>query len=182
MLLTLTACASDDQDLRDSLAAVQEVDEPAVTPAVPVEVSAELIDPEGTAVGTAWFRNDDGRAMVEVQVAGVTSGFHPMFLHDVGMCTAESATSDGPAEADPFRAAGEVLLDLPALLVLEDGVGSITTLAGSISLDQLLADDGTALLIGPAVDDLADIPSVPDEELPPQTTAGSQVACGAIGE
>ena len=173
--LTLTGCAGEDEDLADDIAAATQADEDAAVQEdedpevrrVPVEASTDLVDPEGSTVGTAWFRDDDGRAMVEVQVAGLAEGFHPMYLSLVGGCDVDETATDGQ------------FLELPALLVLENGVGSMSTLAGSMSLDALLAEEGTALLIGPPVDTLADIREVVGDEVGPFTT-GSQVACGAI--
>lgn len=164
--LVMTGCGSADEP-EDSAAGVTNGEESA-DPIVPVEVSTDLVDPEGSVVGTAWFRDDDGRAMVEVQLAGLTEGFHPMYLSDMGTCDLADTAGDDPA-----------FLDLPALLVLEDGVGSMSTLAGPMSLDELLADDGTAIVLTEAVDTQADIPSAAGEQIAPLDT-GSQVACGAI--
>ena len=169
--LALAGCSAGDDELADSLAAVtqgeevQDEDAPEES-GVPVEVSTDLVDAEGSVVGTAWFRDDD-RAMVEVQVAGLTGGFHPMYLYPAGTCDFEGA-ADGDA----------ALLELPPVLVLENGVGSMTTLAGSMTLDDLLAEAGTALLIAPAVATLGDIPTVSEQVAP--LSAGSRVACGAI--
>ena len=161
--LAVAGCGSADEPA-DSGAGVTADEEDSADPLVPVEVSTDLVDPEGSVVGTAWFRDDDGRAMVEVQVAGLTAGFHPMYLYEQGTCDPGTA-ADQPA-----------VLDLPALLVLEDGVGSMSTLAGPMSLDELLADDGTAIVITAAVDTLADIPG---GQAPP-LESGSHVACGAV--
>jgi len=178
--IALTGCAAGNEDLADDLAAVtgsEQDDLAAVTGSgqddaaalVPVEVSTELLDPEGSDVGTAWFRDDDGRAVVEVQVAGLTAGFHPMYLREAGSCAFEDTGASDPE-----------LLELPALLVLENGVGSMSTVAGSMALDTLLAEDGTALVIGPGVETLADVPPVPTED-PAAFVTGSRVACGAVG-
>ncbi|SFF47748.1 hypothetical protein [Blastococcus tunisiensis] len=180
--LALAGCGGDDEQLADDIAAATESDGDAATPEedaaapeaedpdvrrVPVEASTDLVDPEGSEVGRAWFRDDGGRAMVEVQVAGLAGGFHPMYLYEAGTCDVAD-TADGAA-----------FLELPALLVLENGVGSMSTLAGPMPLDTLLAEEGTAILIGPPVDTLADIDEVLDDEVGPVTT-GSQVACGVV--
>jgi Cu-Zn family superoxide dismutase len=166
--LALAGCAADDEEPAEGLPGVTQVDEESAGPLVPVEVSTQLIDPEGSEVVTAWVRDDDGRAIVELEVAGLTAGFHPLYLYEVGTCDLDDTAAEGAA-----------FVELPALLVLEDGVGSMTTLAGSMSLDELLADDGAALLIAPAVETLADIPSVPNEKHATFAT-GSRVACGAL--
>lgn len=166
--LAMAGCGSAEEEPADSVDSVTEGEGNSAAPLVPVEVSTDLVDPGGSVVGTASFRDDDGRAMVEVQVTGLTEGFHPMYLYEVGTCDLAGTAADDAT-----------FLDLSALLVLEDGVGSMSTLVGPMSLDELLADDGTALVIAQAVDTLADIPSAAGEQgAPPET--GSHVACGAI--
>lgn len=165
--LALAGCGSADEPADSPAGATEDEGDSAET-LVPVEASTDLVDPEGSVVGTAWFRDDDGRAMVEVQVAGLTEGFHPMYLYEEGTCDLTGTAADDLA-----------FLELPALLVLENGVGSMSTLAGPMSLDELLADDGSAVVITQAVDTLADIPAAPGEQTAPLET-GSQVACGAV--
>ncbi|MCZ2857302.1 lipoprotein [Blastococcus sp. VKM Ac-2987] len=180
--LALAGCSSGDEELAENLTAVVEGEqvleeeagedeapdeEAEAESGVAVEVSTDLEDAEGSVVGTAWFRDDEGRGMVEVQVAGLTAGFHPMYLYPGGTCEA-GATAEEDA----------VLLELPPVLVLENGVGSISTLAGTMTLDDLLIEGGTALLIAPAVATLGDIPTVTEQVAP--LTTGSRVACGAI--
>lgn len=183
--LALAGCSGGEEELAEKLTAVtqegavqqdpleaeedEEEEEDPEGAGVPVEIETDLVDAEGTIVGTAWFRDESDRAMVEVQVAGLTAGFHPMYLYPVGTCQLGGTAIDG---AD--------LVELPPVLVLETGVGSITTLAGSTGLDELVAGDGSAVLIGPAVAGLGDIPTVSEEVDP--LSSGSQVACGAIGD
>lgn len=182
--LVLTGCADGyDEELAERLADVVQDEEAEVTQdeeaedtvddeevLVPVEESTELVDADGTAVGTATFRDDDDRAAVEVEVSGLTAGYHPMYLYTGGTCEPDDEAVDGTA----VRA-------LPPLLVLEDGFGSITTLVGSTGLDQLLAGSGSALVIAPAVAGLGELPQAVDEENDLVTT-GSLVACGVIAE
>jgi Cu/Zn superoxide dismutase len=167
-MVAVAGCGADDDQSADSVAGVAQEGEESADPLVPVEVSTELVDPEGSEIGSAWFRDDDGRAIVELQVAGLSAGFHPLYLYELGTCDLDDTAVEDAA-----------LVELPALLVLEDGVGSMTTLAGSMSLDELLADDGTALLIAPGVETLSDVPAVRDDQSAVSVT-GSRVACGAL--
>jgi Cu/Zn superoxide dismutase len=160
-VLALSACSSADEP-EDTAGAPTDSESAAEETLVPVEESAELLDPEGSTVGRAWLRDDEGRAMLELQVTGLTAGFHPVQLGEGGSCEAD----------DPGA-----LLDLPPVLVLEEGVGSMTTLAGSMPLDELLADDGTGVFVGEAVEGLGDLPTGSE-------TGGaeaSRVACGVVG-
>lgn len=159
LLLATAACSSSDDRLGD------DADVPAGDTTsgeevlVPVERSAELVDPEGSVLGTAWLREADNGTELEVQAAGLTQGFHGMYLFDVASCDA----------VDP-GATGTVL---SPVLVLDNGVGSITTLVGSVDLDTVLEGGGPAVVIADAVASPGDV----DDAGP-----GSRIACGAFAE
>jgi hypothetical protein len=104
---------------------------------VPVEVTADLVDPEGSTVGTAWMRDTENGTELEVSVTGLTPGTHPVTVHAIGDCD--------PAQA--FGAVGDVVAELPSVLVLDSGVGSLTTLVGPTPLEDLLAGDGVAAVV-----------------------------------
>lgn len=160
-LLALTGCSSAEEH-DDTASGTTDGEASAEETLVPVEESAELVDPEGSRVGRAWLRDDEGRAMLELQLTGLTAGFHPVQLGESGSCEAD----------DPGA-----VIDLPPVLVLEEGVGSMTTLAGSMPLDELLADDGTAVFVGEAVEGLGDLPTGSETS----SAEASRVACGVVG-
>ena len=157
LLLTVTACGSADPEEVDAADGAGAAQSEAV---VPVEKSTDLVDPEGSVLGTAWVRDADsgGAAELEVQVAGLTQGFHGMRLYEVGSCAA--VVPGAPATL------------LPPMLVLENGVGSITTLVGPVSLNELLEGDGVTVVINDAVEGAA--------EGLEGDSPGSRVACGAF--
>lgn len=163
LLLTVTACSSDDTEAADAVADDQAASAEGAleddAAQVPVERSTELLDPEGSTVGAAWLRDSDGGdvAELEVQVAGLTQGFHGIRLYETGSCEAV-----GPEVPSTL---------LPPVLVLENGVGSITTLVGPVSLDELVQDGDVTVVVDDAAEDAP-------EALVPGT--GSQVACGAF--
>ncbi|WNV77673.1 superoxide dismutase family protein [Geodermatophilus sp. DSM 44513] len=184
VLLALTACAADDgEQLREDLAAVtaaeaaprvpdsgegegpeEEQDDRAVLE--PAEVPTDLVDPEGSVIGTAYLRDEQRGTEVEVEVMGMTPGFHGVGLYDVGACDAAGA----PAEA--FSSVGELLTPLPPVLVLDNGVGVTTALVDSAPVvEELLVGNGTAVVIGDAAVDLA------AAQAPP---VGSRMACAAF--
>lgn len=149
LLLTASACGGADPEEIDP-----DADEPAASEEVlvPVERSSELVDREGSTVGSAWLREEDTDvAELEVRVAGLTAGYHGIRVFEGGSC-------DSLEPTDPS-------ILLPPLLVLENGVGSLSTLVGPISLDELLEGDGVTVLVDEAVVDLADVGS------------GSRLAC-----
>lgn len=196
LLLAATACASDPS--QDQPGAAATATEQSAAPIEPVEVPTELVDPEGSVIGTAWFRDARNGTEVEVQVAGLPEGFHGMHLHEVGTCdTGQAPPTGDAAQTEAFASAGEHIGsdqtahgdhagDLPALRVIEGGVGSLTALVGPMSLEDLLDRDGTTLIIHEAADNLANIPpryapEGPDGETLTSGDSGPRVACGAIG-
>ncbi|MDT0275898.1 hypothetical protein [Blastococcus goldschmidtiae] len=151
VLLTATACTANDGE-GDVLP-----DEQATTdgPIVPVDLSADLEDPEGSVLGTAELSDDvlTDFAELEVKVSGLTAGFHGIRLFEADSC------------ADLASAPSVVL---PPMLVLEDGVGKITTLVGQVSLDELVEGDGVTVVLDQAVPGVAEVGT------------GSQLACGSF--
>lgn len=173
VLLALTSCATHEEELRADLAAVTaeapaEPEEQAQEePLVPVEVTSDLVDPEGSTVGTAVLRETE----LEVGVSGLTPGFHAMGVYAVGDCTAGEVPAGDGAAALP--AAGALVTALPPVLVLDDGVGSLTTLVGPTPLEELLAGDGTAAIVDEAAGGTADQQPQPD---------ATRVACAAFAD
>lgn len=174
VLLALTGCASagDDERLRAEIAAVTGAEEGGAEPvedetSVPVTVPTDLVDPEGSTVGSAVLSEEPRGVLLTVEVSGLDPGLHGMGLYETGACTV------GP-DSQVFASAGEELLTLPPVLVLGSEVGVTSTLVDDdADFTELLAGDGTAVLIGPAAPD-------PDALLP--LTEGSRAACGAFRE
>ncbi|SNS18646.1 Cu/Zn superoxide dismutase [Geodermatophilus pulveris] len=167
VLLALTACTTDDgqEQLRSDLAEVTAEEEPESPVLEPAEATTELVDPEGSVLGGATVSTVEQGTEVTVDVAGLTPGFHPMGLYAVGDCTPGDA-----AAGAPFPSVGELLAVLPPVLVLDDGVGSLTALVESTpALEELVVADGSALVLQEAVPDLAAV-----------EPTGSALACGAF--
>ena len=133
--LVLTACGDDEDGVGGSFEAL---DDGAVTetPEVLVDVTSELVDPEGSVLGTATFTSTTAGTEIEVEASGLTPGDHPMLLVGEGGC-AEGAVD------------GEPVADLPALPVTDQEVGALDTLAGEFDLDLLVDEDGTSLIVLP---------------------------------
>lgn len=117
VLLALTSCATHEEELRADLAAVtaeapaEPGEQAQEEPPVPVEVTADLVDPEGSTVGTAVLRDTANGTELEVGVSGLTPGFHAMGVYAVGDCTAGEVPAGDPAAA--FPAAGALVTALP---------------------------------------------------------------------
>ncbi|MCZ2824255.1 MULTISPECIES: hypothetical protein [unclassified Modestobacter] len=110
------------------------------TPEVLLDLTGELVDPEGSVLGTATFSSTTNGTEIEVDASGLTPGDHPMLLVSEGGCT-EDAIDSAP------------VADLPALPVTEQEVGELSTLAGEFDLDLLADEDGTSLIVLPLDDE-----------------------------
>lgn len=161
---------------------------------------ADLVTPEGEPRGTVEFAEVDGGTMVTAQAMDLPPGFHGLHIHTTGLCEPDSANPSGPGERGAFLSAGGHLKgdddeavhpnhagDLPPLYVADDGTGEIVTFTDRLDRDQLLDDDGSAVMIHEKSDNLANIPERyapdgPDEDTHMAGDGGSRIACGVVTE
>ncbi|MCO7218857.1 hypothetical protein [Klenkia sp. PcliD-1-E] len=132
---------------------------PVVSEPVPVERSAELQDAGGSTIGSATLSQAATAAgtTVELDAAGLSVGEHPLTLLDSADCAAALEGSGQPVEG----------AELAGLVVQDDGGGQVSATV-DVQLEDLLDDDGSALLVGPADTDAAG-------------PTGSEQACAAFG-
>jgi len=169
---------------------------------------ARMITPEGGQVATATieFSNTGGKefATITVQTAStgiLTPGFHGLHIHAVGKCEADSVAPGGGAPGNFLSAGGHFQApghnehpqsgDLTSLQVRSDGSGLLVTTTDAFTKDELLAGEGTSIIVHADDDNFANIPAdrytqVNGTPGPDQTTlttgdAGKRVACGVIG-
>lgn len=156
-LLLLTACG-DDGNPSGVGGSFEGLDDGEVTetPEVLVDLTGEVVDPEGSVLGTATFSDSDTGTQLDLEVSGLTPGDHEMLLVGEGGC-AEDAIE------------GEAIADLPVLPVTEQEIGELSTLAGSFGLDELADEDGTSLIVLPLAGDAVG-------------QDGAWVACASIGD
>jgi superoxide dismutase, Cu-Zn family len=159
-------------------------------------LTATLVDPEGTDVGTVQLSEVEGGTQVSVQVTGLPPGFHGLHLHAIGVCEADSTNPSDPSMTGDFLSAGghigagesdhgEHPGDLPALYVAGSGDGSLTAVTDALTLSDLTDDDGSAVLVHAGRDDFANIPeryapNGPDEMTLNTGDAGGRIACGPV--
>jgi superoxide dismutase, Cu-Zn family len=155
-------------------------------------------------VATATFEFANGYAKITVETTGqgaLTPGFHGVHIHSVGKCEANSVAPTGGAPGDFLSAGGHFQApghegqpmsgDLTSLEVRKDGAALLVTTTDAFTKDELLAGQGTAIMIHAGSDNFANIPAdrytqVNGAPGPDQTTmstgdAGKRVACGVIG-
>ena len=180
-LLVLSAC-SDDSD--DSSA---DTDTAASGDAL---ATAAVANADGDELGTATITDIDGETSeLSVEFSGLEPGMYGMHLHAVGTCEPDSVApdddSDDPETGDFLSAGGHLGSDdhdhpdhggdLPALRVTTD----------RISEDDLLDDDGSAIIIHEDADNYGNIPERyaedgPDEDTLSTGDAGGRQACGVF--
>lgn len=157
------------------------------------ELTASLISPSGTPVGTAKFTTSGSDAVrVDVTVtSGVTPGFHGMHIHAVGKCENNSTAPTGGAPGAFLSAGGHLQVDgrtghpasgdLVSIQVDQNGRGETVTTTDAVTLSDI---SGKAIIIHSGPDNFANIPSryapAPDSETLATGDAGSRVACGVI--
>ncbi|MGY1637797.1 superoxide dismutase family protein [Geodermatophilus sp. SYSU D00742] len=160
------------------------------------ELTARLVDPEGTEVGTATFTDADGGLRVSVQVEGLPPGFHGFHVHAIGRCEPDSPSPTDPTTRGDFLSAGghlgagtadhgEHAGDLPVLYVDRSGAGSLTTVTDTLTGDDLTDDDGSAVMVHAGRDNYANVPERyapggPDEMTRATGDAGGRIACGPV--
>jgi Cu-Zn family superoxide dismutase len=173
-------------------------------PAAPESLTAHLIAPDGAKVATATFEFANGYAKITVETTGqgsLTPGFHGMHLHSVGKCEANSVAPNGGAPGDFLSAGGHYQApghtgnpmsgDLTSLQVRKDGGALLVTTTDAFTKEDLLAGQGTAIVIHAASDNFGNIPADrytqtngapgPDHTTMSTGDAGKRVACGVIG-
>jgi superoxide dismutase, Cu-Zn family len=144
---------------------------------------AVLQNADGDRVGVAFFRERYDVVEVSAAVWDQTPGFHGFHVHTVGLCEPPGFTSAeghyNPTGANHGDHAG----DLPSLLVMDDGSARLQVVTDRFSIRELLAGDGSALMVHSDRDNFANIPERyggPDAETLSTGDAGSRVACGVI--
>lgn len=159
-------------------------------------LTATLVDPKGSEVGTVSFSEVEGGMQVSVDVTGLPPGFHGFHVHAVGVCEPNSVNPTDPSMTGDFLSAGghigagesdhgEHQGDLPILLVTKSGTGSLTAVTDALTLTDLTDDDGSAVMVHAGRDNYANIPERyapggPDQMTRNTGDAGGRIACGTV--
>ena len=137
-------------------------------------VMARLVTADGTDAGKVTFQSMRAGMLVQVDLSGLPVGPHAIHIHEIGAC-----------EPD-FSAAGEHLApdghehgfaqteaphagDLPNLIVADDGTARAEFLNWRLTPEDLLDQDGSAVIVHEREDSYMD-----------PTSAGDPLACGVV--
>ena len=161
-------------------------------------VTADLLAPDGSKRGSATLSFDGDAAVIDVKATGLTPGPHGFHVHKTGKCEPKSPDPADPTKTGDFLSAGGHLAadgqvhgdhdgDLPPLLVAADGTASLTFATDRVAVEDVLDEDGTAVMVHADRDNFASIPERYAPQGPDETTAktgdaGARVACAALTE
>lgn len=185
-VLAISACSSAQHPSgqTNNTPAIQASSSLATNPAPTAgTLTAHLKKPDGTLVANATFDFSGGHATVRVETVAngiLAPGDHGMHIHEIGKCEPNSVAPTGGPPGNFLSAGGHYQApghtgkpesgDLPPLQVGPDGSGSLQTTTDAFTRDQLLAGNGTALMIHGA-SEMPDMPGM----------AMERIACGVIG-
>ena len=160
------------------------------------DLSGTFHDAGGDSLGKVRIDTDDDETRVSVRVSDLEPGFHAFHVHGIGKCEPESANPSDPKQVGDFLSAGghlgagqadhgEHIGDLPSLFVGEDGRATLTFETDAFDKDDLLDDDGSAVMIHAGRDNFANIPERyapdgPDAMTRATGDAGGRVACAVV--
>jgi len=155
----------------------------ALGDAAPKSAHADIINGQGTKIGTAKITPTTGGVKIAVSIAQLTPGEHGIHIHTVGKCDGPDFKTAGghfnPTNAhhginntqDPHPHAGDLL----NLIVDKNGKAKATLIAKGPTLgdgpNSLFHDGGTAIVIHAKPDDLMSDPS---------GNSGDRIGCGVI--
>ena len=130
----------------------------------------------------------NGKVAVDVRAAGLEPGFHGFHVHEKGLCEPPDFTSAGGHHKRDAQAHGAHAGDMPPLLATSDGKARASFVTDAFRVSELVAGDGSAVMIHSDRDNLANIPTRyasganpgPDEETLKTGDSGSRIACGVV--
>ena len=147
--------------------------------AAPASTEVKLIDANNQPVGTARLTQTAHGVLIAVDLHGLKPGPHAIHIHETAKCEPPAFKSagghDNPGKKQHgfMNAEGPHAGDLPNLVVPEGGSVKAELVAHDENLDDLLAGDGSALVLHAKGDDYKSQPA---------GDAGDRVACGVIAK
>jgi len=163
-VLFLTAAAS--------VAAAQ-----ASTPEVTLgrTLPALLQNVDGTTVAVALVAESGDDITVSVAAVGLAPGEHGIHIHETGICdpTTDPAFSSAGGHYNPTgEDHGDHAGDLGNITAEEDGTALLKETTDEFTLDELIDEDGSAIVIH----------AEEDEGDPEGESFGARIACGVLAE
>jgi len=156
---------------------------------------ALLTSADGRAVAKVRLhKRRNGKVAVHVRARGLEPGFHGFHVHEKGLCEPSGFTSAGGHYKRGAQDHGAHAGDMPPLFVSGDGKAQTAFVTDSFRIAELVAGDGSAIMIHVGSDNLANIPARyhshvpdassttfgPDADTLKTGDAGDRFACGVV--
>ena len=154
-------------------------------PTVGLTAEAELVSPDGAAIGTVTFLQSASGVLIMAEVEGLAPGGHAFVIHEFGACTPDFAAAGdhfNPSGADHGfvhsawkRDSAGHGGDLLNIYAASDGSARADFLTAGVTLDtgeshSVFDDDGSAIIVH----------ELPDPYGEEEADTGARVACGVI--
>lgn len=173
--VAISACApADDQSLEASDEQAAGTTDQSTERAT---ASYEISNADGEVVGRLELTDGAGGVLVEAEIEGLAPGEHGFHLHETGRCEPPFESAGGHYAPSGrlhglLSDGGPHAGDLPNLVVAEGASVTAThAWADGLTIDELTAEDGSALVIHAGPDDY---------RTDPAGAAGDRVACAEI--
>ena len=125
----------------------------------PKAASAELHDAQGNSLGTVRFLpRGDGKVVVRAEAGLIPQGFHGFHVHSIGICEAPFTSAGGHFNSGGATH-GSHAGDMPSLRVDGDGNAYLEFETDAFTVDDLLDEDGSAVIVHAGPDNFANIPA-----------------------
>jgi Cu-Zn family superoxide dismutase len=136
---------------------------------------ALLQNTEGTTVAVALVAESDDEITVSVAAVGLAPGEHGIHVHETGICdpTTDPPFSSAGGHYNPTdEEHGDHAGDLGNISAEEDGTALLKETTDEFTLDELIDEDGSAIVIH----------AEEDENDPEGESFGARIACGVLAE
>lgn len=140
--------------------------------------TAVMMDQSGTNLGTLTLTEMDGGLHITGELTGIANGEHGFHIHETGTCDAASKFESAGAHFEPAdhqhgkdNPQGPHAGDLLNVTADDDGKVAVDLQTTTVTLAQLLDEDGSALVLHADPDDYKTDPS---------GNSGDRFACGVI--